>query len=377
MSSKYIVNLALLLISIIFAFVLLELVISVLYGSQYSSNPEQYRISHEIKHHGFKPDSYGVLRNTEFQTEFYSNSLGLRDREIGAKTKYRILVLGDSFTEGVGVPLNESIPKQLESMLSNAGYSVEVINGGISSYSPILEYIYLENDGVLLSPDLVILNLDLTDVQDDYGYEKTALFENGEITAVPGSKTDPSWRSNIEYLCNKYRLNSCFVVGRFFLKIIGHYDSRDKTLREGDINGDRWLPARFNLSAEAISHFNRTFSYIKKAKEFSDSIGARFILVTYPHGFQVNEKEVPLLRKVLNFDDFPVYSLDFFSKAAGFAGENNITYIDTYYIFNRSTEFPLYYQLDGHMTAKGYRLVAQGIYESLTKDEEFLAMANG
>jgi acyl-CoA thioesterase-1 len=44
----------------------------------------------------------------------------------------RIIAFGDSLTAGYGLPLSESYPTQLETRLKEKGYSVRVINAGVS-----------------------------------------------------------------------------------------------------------------------------------------------------------------------------------------------------------------------------------------------------
>ena len=62
-----------------------------------------------------------VYSQFEFHVEEKTNSLGLRDREIGPKApeSVRILGLGDSYAFGHGVSLEETYVKQLESSLTN------------------------------------------------------------------------------------------------------------------------------------------------------------------------------------------------------------------------------------------------------------------
>jgi hypothetical protein len=72
-----------------------------------------------------------------------TNSLGLRDFRAPHKSedKWQILVLGDSFTFGLGVPLEESYPYILERLLneSSSGTEYEVINAGVPGYDTVAE----------------------------------------------------------------------------------------------------------------------------------------------------------------------------------------------------------------------------------------------
>jgi len=76
--------------------------------------------------------------------------------------KYRILALGDSFTEGVQVGEADVFTAQLE----RADSSLDVINAGVAGYGTVQEYLYYKSEGVQFHPDLVLLMLfgnDLTD----------------------------------------------------------------------------------------------------------------------------------------------------------------------------------------------------------------------
>ena len=135
-----------------------------------------------ILHHSLKPSATMKRVQREFQVVYRINSRGLRDEEMRFPKPpevFRILMLGDSFTFGVGADLHDTFTKQLEVLLNALGSAghYEVLNGGCSSYSPILEYLFLVHKGLALAPDLVILNYDLSDVQDDYKYSQIADFD--------------------------------------------------------------------------------------------------------------------------------------------------------------------------------------------------------
>ncbi len=66
---------------------------------------------------------------------------------------YRILALGDSFAEGAQVNNDELFSARLENSLRQT----EVLNAGIGAYSTVQEYLYLQQQGLRLQPDLVLL----------------------------------------------------------------------------------------------------------------------------------------------------------------------------------------------------------------------------
>jgi lysophospholipase L1-like esterase len=84
------------------------------------------------------------------------NEFGHRGRAHGvARTpgKYRVLVLGDSFTEGVAAGEEEVFTHLLEA----SGRNLEVLNTGVSSWGTVQEYLYLREHGLRFQPDLVLL----------------------------------------------------------------------------------------------------------------------------------------------------------------------------------------------------------------------------
>jgi len=94
---------------------------------------------------------------------FAFSSQGLRERELAKKgaDEYRVLLLGDSFVMGWGLPPEQTIGAQLGPMLAGRAGSkrIRVINGGVSGYGPFQEEGVLEDTGLALDPDLVLLQL--------------------------------------------------------------------------------------------------------------------------------------------------------------------------------------------------------------------------
>ena len=101
-----------------------------------------------------------------------TNSLGMKDGAVRdvplvAKTR-RILLIGNSFTEAIGMPFELSFAGLLYRAGLEADPKIEFLNAGVSSYSPV---IYYQKIKALLAAGLkfdeVVVFSDLSDVQDE------------------------------------------------------------------------------------------------------------------------------------------------------------------------------------------------------------------
>jgi lysophospholipase L1-like esterase len=100
--------------------------------------------------------------------DFKVNSKGLRDREFSydrVPEKRRILMLGDSFTVGWGVALDDTFSKKIERMYAAAGVNTEVIDAGVGNYNTVQEVQYFLTEGYKYRPDVVVLNYFVNDAE--------------------------------------------------------------------------------------------------------------------------------------------------------------------------------------------------------------------
>ncbi len=89
-----------------------------------------------------------------------TNSLGLRNAEIGAKPAgvRRVLALGDSFTFGHAVEAAEAWPAVLQELLNaRGGARYEVVNAGVGGYGTGQQLLLYEELESRVEPDLVVL----------------------------------------------------------------------------------------------------------------------------------------------------------------------------------------------------------------------------
>jgi lysophospholipase L1-like esterase len=106
------------------------------------------------------------------------NALGFRDYEYSLKKPIgykRIAIIGDSFTFGYGVQLNESYPKLMEKKL-NSSQKIQVLNFGGNGANTLLESIYFNSTVKYFEPDLTIIGFTMNDV--DFEYNKVKVYCN-------------------------------------------------------------------------------------------------------------------------------------------------------------------------------------------------------
>jgi lysophospholipase L1-like esterase len=95
------------------------------------------------------------------------SSQGLRDDEIlipKPEGSFRVMVLGDSVTYGLGVSRDRTFGDQLEKRLQNRIGSAEVINAGVNGYTAYNELQYYLTEGRKFGSDLVIVAFCMNDI---------------------------------------------------------------------------------------------------------------------------------------------------------------------------------------------------------------------
>jgi lysophospholipase L1-like esterase len=106
---------------------------------------------------------------------YKTNSLGYRNREIGPKTGRRFLFLGDSITFGQGVNEESTFVRLLENLARAEGEKWETINGAVEGLGTNGELAVLNESGLALKPDIVVLDFYLNDFLESPGIFLTRL----------------------------------------------------------------------------------------------------------------------------------------------------------------------------------------------------------
>lgn len=132
-----------------------------------------HRIPHPVYHHAIQPNQESEDAIGRYAAPFFSNSLAMKDknvREVPLQgSRPRVLLMGDSFTEGIGTAWEKTFAGILAEKLNSEG--VELLNGGTVSYSPHLIRLRLEellNRGLRI--DRVVVLIDISDVLNELQY---------------------------------------------------------------------------------------------------------------------------------------------------------------------------------------------------------------
>jgi len=143
--------------------------------------------------HRLTKDNPGII--------FRVNSLGCRGEDVDAdrpEGTYRILMLGDDSVCGTFVAEEETVTARLKQFLSKSTTAkIEVINGGVPGYCPLLSSLKFEHDLAKLRPDLVILHVDMTDIADDCSYRSLVLQDGSHAVCSHATLRLPLTAENV------------------------------------------------------------------------------------------------------------------------------------------------------------------------------------
>ena len=130
-------------------------------------------IPSDVFHHGFRARFDDEIAWGKHRYRFVTNSLGLKDgsrRRVSKDAGRRIVFVGDSFAEGIGVVYEETYAGIIDRTLRPRGW--DVLNAGVRSYSPKLDYLKIRHlvEVRKIRIDELVVFIDLSDVQDETGY---------------------------------------------------------------------------------------------------------------------------------------------------------------------------------------------------------------
>ncbi len=287
--------------------------------------------------HTLRPGADVREVSPEFDVEYKVNAVGLRDNSThehrpNAGTT-RILLVGDSFTFGWGVPYDRTWPVLLEQGLHERGENVEIIKAGVPGYSTDQELEYLKRLSTSFKPDWVFLVFAAND-----------LFDNAPIgqrsSSLPGignaenSKVLVPFEIDLVTLAERLLMHFDFAYLRLYM-----LTPRVQYFEE---------PANARLAKQ----LDVTKDLLGEAFRYCQANKLGFAVISLPQEFQVLAHQAHL--KHVNVDSTDSV-LSNFAKESGFQWIPGLDALEQGY---ESTGRDTFFRRDGHMNAYGNRLVA-------------------
>lgn len=157
---------------VVIVFACVEVYVRVVVDTGMQFDLEMWKYAKEVKEvdpdpligHRHAPNRSALLMGVMVKT----NSYGYRDREFSLEKPpgvLRIVMLGDSFTEGWGAPEQETFSKRIERRYNEQGIPAEVINTGVGNYNTIQEVELFLTEAYRFHPDIVVLNFAFNDAE--------------------------------------------------------------------------------------------------------------------------------------------------------------------------------------------------------------------
>ncbi|MBW1701261.1 MAG: hypothetical protein JRJ69_00935 [Deltaproteobacteria bacterium] len=297
------------------------------------------------------PKSSGIGKLGEL---YEVNSAGFRDVEHSLKKKQgvsRIMVIGDSFTFGMGVNLEDTYPKQLERFLNRANVTCEVINCGVIGYNMWQHYEMLERKVLPNNPDLVILGVFEDDIgvsvrpyKDPEDWKGVELYQPKFFSGVLNHLSLWTFIRNATALYEyKYR----YRRGHNYMKGI---EERKKVWGPSNPTDVNYRIMSGKIEKERYVEFS---SKLKKFVQTANDAGVKVLVVFIPDSVQLG--------------DFQMQAVNRFLKRV--CGEIGVSFLDvTPFLESEDNYASLYlFPVDAHGTPKGLGLIAKSIADQIVR----------
>lgn len=321
----------------------------------------------------YKPNAQTYEKGKEYNALYQINGLGLRDREYGMKKMgvFRVLLLGDSFSVSHGLPIEESLSRQMERGLQDLAdadgrpVKFEVINAAAGGYSPYNYWKAYQRWAPVFKPDVVVVGLS----PDDYDSTNAGLnylIEDGDVLATyrDGKMPKKSGGSLVRQLRKWLSWNSQFyillrnflyyneLVGRISMWITAKDEARINQLQQFIV------PQTKSMTED----WAKSFSYLEKVHEETSADDVTLIVIPIPLKEEIDPAE---LQRTLAVNGLTPKQIDIdqpLKTISTFCTTENIPVLDPRQaIRKRHAEVPCYFVYDSHWVAEGIRVATSSI----------------
>jgi hypothetical protein len=361
----------------------------------------RFSVSHDLYGTTLRPGAAG-WQTSEGRAWVQINSRGFRDRERSIEKPLgtiRVAVVGDSFTSGLQVELEQTFPAIAEQRIAacpaRGGRTIEVLNFGVPNFSTVQELLLLRNEVLDYQPDIVVLavftaNDIIGNVQDlarHPGRAPSAAIRDGTLVLRPprNAQARDSLASQLSKILLEWSRIARVANG---LRQDEFADLLARGLERSEGEGAGNTPA----SAEGYLLYLEQKVYVDQSskpwrhawqvqeatllalRDESAARGAALLLVTLSNPIQVLPH--PAIREGL-MADLGVKDLFYpDSRLRGFANQHGIPVLTLATEFQRYADdhhtylhgFPNTMMGTGHWNAEGHRLAGQLLAQTVCSE---------
>jgi lysophospholipase L1-like esterase len=264
--------------------------------------------------------------DAENAVRYRMNRHGFRGADISlAKSDdvTRVVLLGDSFAFGAGVPLEDTLGFQLEGLL-NAGpmSDNQVVTFAVGGWGTRDQILYLEHQGLEFEPDLVVVVY----VLNDAGYA-------GGLDL---------WREFREQYQNR-RLESSYLASSLYATVARRTLAR------------RYVADLVEVSGTKREKWQESFSYLSRGQRLARARGAEFAVAIFPFLYDLDES-------------YPFRSLH--EKVVAYCVWNGIPVLDLFDAFEGRDYADLWvHPSDQHPNEQAHRIAAHALFDFIVNAE--------
>jgi len=279
------------------------------------------------------------------------NRDGFRDSEHSPYKNvsvFRIMVIGDSFTFGMGVSLEDTYAKRLEQLINDAGKTAEVINCGVIGYGMWQYLETLKRKVIPYKPDLVILGLFIDDIPPSIPPYKHLNNWSGTNPYAQDASGVMSRSYLWNFLKNWNRIfETKYRYRRGYKYLKGIEERKEAT---GPAHPETtWYKIMYGkLAKETYRDFSST---LKEFVRTCEATNIKVLIALIPDAAQLHEPE----RQAVN------------GFVAQTCREIGVPFVDvTKRLEKEEDPRTLYlFPIDAHTSPKGHRLIAESILEKI------------
>ncbi len=333
------------------------------------------------------PGASAWLRRPEYRVFLQINSHGLRGPDVAyepAPGTRRILLLGDSFTEGYAVAEEQTVRAQLENVLRARGERVEVINGGTAAYGTDQEYLFFTTEGRKYQPDVVVLLFFYNDLTGDtlgglqrprFELEPSGQLVLRNVPVPPPRRTRPDadrglkpWRGSyaLRLLSERTALGSPRLHRALAaLGLVEPSPTRRSTIPED------FLLFRVPPPQTVIDGWVRMRALLRALDREVQQAGARLIIFYVPIRFEIDDRSWELTREAYSLPDDGWDRDAVFARLHKSCARIGIPLVDPRAEFRQATHAgeALYFRRDGHWNRSGHAKAAEILARTLARGQ--------